>query len=158
MGSLAQLQRAALLLCVPIGGALGDTRAFSMDSNRSHCEKISRNNGLFRLQPKSSSGKKSTAPQSIKQGPPPSGPFCLMPLCASTYMANVDSERPHTARGWGTSTYVFFLLNRPFWGRFLLTSYLGLKCSGCAFLYNAGPLSHEASYICWPSFLACGLW
>lgn len=84
MGSLAQLQRAALLLCVPIGGALGDTRAFSMDSNRSHCEKISRNNGLFRLQPQSSSGKKSTAPQSMKQGPPPSGPFCLLPLCAST--------------------------------------------------------------------------
>ena len=84
MGSLAQLQCAALLLCVPISGALGDTCAFSMDSNRSHHEKISRNHGLFRLQLLSSSEKKLTAPQSIKQGPPPSGPFCLLPLCAST--------------------------------------------------------------------------
>ena len=66
-------------------GALGDTCAFSMDSNRSHCEKISRNNGLFRLQQLSSSGEKSTAPQSTKQGLPPSGPFCLLPLCASTF-------------------------------------------------------------------------
>lgn len=68
MGSLAQLQCAALLLCVPISGALGDTCAFSMDSNRSHHEKISRNHGLFRLQLLSSSGKL-TAPQSIKQAP-----------------------------------------------------------------------------------------
>lgn len=83
MGSLAQLQCAALLLCVPISGALGDTCAFSMDSNRSHHEKISRNHGHLSVQLLSSSGKKLTAPQSIKQGPP-SGPFCLLPLCAST--------------------------------------------------------------------------
>lgn len=113
--------RTVLLTCVfPLVGRA----SFKCTASGSRCEKISRHNCPKGLQQLSSSGKKSTAPQSSPQGPPPPGPFCLLALRVAALHSHWFTCFLQTLPGWVLELYsgcslcpqwdLFFLLLKYF--------------------------------------------